>query len=76
MNTRLLCKCLLLLGISKWNSVNWQFISLLVNFIDTDELSRKAYKGILIEAERFRHDLTLHFGLFENRYKNEADSVG
>jgi len=26
--------------------------------MDTDDLSREAYEGILIEAEKFTHDLT------------------
>jgi len=41
--------------------------------MDTDELSRKAYKGIIIEAERFTHDLTLHFGLLADKCKDEAE---
>lgn len=41
--------------------------------MDTDELSRKAYKGILIEAERFTHDLTLHFGLLADKCKDESE---
>lgn len=41
--------------------------------MDTDDLSRKAYKGILIEAERFTHDLTLHFGLLADECKDEAE---
>jgi len=28
----------------------------------TDDLSIEAYKGILIEAEKLSHDLTLHYG--------------
>ena len=31
--------------------------------MDTDDLSIAAYKGIIIEAEKFNHDLTLQFGL-------------
>ncbi len=31
--------------------------------MDTDDLSKEAYEAIIIEAERFSHDLTLHFGL-------------
>ena len=29
--------------------------------MDTDDLSREAYKGILIEAEILTHDLTLQY---------------
>jgi hypothetical protein len=31
--------------------------------MDTDDLSEKAYKGVMLEAEKFNHDLTLQFGL-------------
>jgi len=31
--------------------------------MDTDELSTEAYQGILIEAEKFHHDPTLHYNL-------------
>lgn len=31
--------------------------------MDTDDLSQEAYKAVIIEAERFNHDLTLRFGL-------------
>ena len=31
--------------------------------IDTDDLSDRTYKAILLEAEKFHHDLTLQFGL-------------
>ncbi|MCX6309960.1 MAG: hypothetical protein NTY32_14465 [Bacteroidia bacterium] len=41
--------------------------------MDTDDLSKKAYRGILIEAERFTHDLTLHFGLLADKCKDEAE---
>lgn len=41
--------------------------------MDTDELSRKAYIGILVEAERFTHDLTLHFGLLADKCNGEAE---
>jgi len=43
--------------------------------MDTDDLSREAYKGILIEAEKFTHDLTLHFGLLSYDCKNEAEYI-
>lgn len=41
--------------------------------MDTDDLSKKAYKGILIEAERFTHNLTLHFGFLADKCNNEAE---
>jgi hypothetical protein len=41
--------------------------------MDTDELSTEAYEGILIEAEKFNHDLTLRFGLISYSCKNEKE---
>jgi hypothetical protein len=39
--------------------------------MDTDDLSREAYEGILIESEKLSHDLTLQFGLLSGDCKNE-----
>ncbi len=39
--------------------------------MDTDELSIKAYKGILIEAEKLTHNLTLHYGVLAIDCENE-----
>ena len=41
--------------------------------MDTDALSREVYGGIIIEAEKLTHDLTLHFGLLSNDCKNETE---
>ena len=41
--------------------------------MDTDDLSREAYDGILIEAEKLTHDLTLHYGLLSSDCKNESE---
>lgn len=41
--------------------------------MDTDELSTEAYKGIIIEAEKFNHDLTLQFGVMASSCKNERE---
>ena len=41
--------------------------------MDTDELSTEAYSGILVEAENFNHDLTLHFGLLADGCENESE---
>lgn len=60
-------------GLYDWNSVNWHLNFKLVHFMDTDDLSRKAYNGILIEAEQFPHDLTLNFGLLADRCKDDAE---
>lgn len=43
--------------------------------MDTDDLSREAYNGILVEAEKLTHDLTLHFGLLSYDCKNETDYI-
>jgi hypothetical protein len=46
--------------------------------MDTNELSQEAYEGIIIEAEKFNHDLTLQYGLLsyacddEQQYLEEA----
>ena len=41
--------------------------------MDTDDLSRESYKGILIEAEKLSHDLTLQFGVLSGDCKNETE---
>lgn len=41
--------------------------------MDTDDLSNEAYNGIIIEAERFNHDLTLRFGVLASSCKNEEE---
>ncbi|MEQ8240923.1 hypothetical protein [Marinoscillum sp.] len=43
--------------------------------MDTDNLSRESYKGILIEAEKLSHDLTLQFGLLSGDCKNETEYI-
>ena len=43
--------------------------------MDTDDLSREAYKAIIIEAERFSHDLTLHFGVLSYRCQDESEFI-
>jgi hypothetical protein len=43
--------------------------------IDTDDLSKKTYKAIMIEAERFDHNLTLQFGLLSYKCENEKDYI-
>jgi hypothetical protein len=39
--------------------------------MDTDDLSNEAYEGIIIESERFNHNLTLRFGVLSYDCKNE-----
>ena len=41
--------------------------------MDTDDLSTEAYEGIIIEAERFNHDLTLQFGVLASSCEDEED---
>ena len=41
--------------------------------MDTDELSTETYKGIIIEANKFNHDLALQFGLIASSCKNEKE---
>lgn len=49
--------------------------------MDTDDLSIPTYNGIIIEAERFNHDLTLQFGVLasdckdDDDYLNQADTM-
>lgn len=41
--------------------------------MDTDDLSTPTYQGIIIEAERLNHDLTLQFGILASGCKNDDD---
>lgn len=41
--------------------------------MDTDDLSTEAYQGIIIQAEIFNHDLTLHFGVLASDCKDEEE---
>lgn len=41
--------------------------------MDTDDLSNETYQAVIIEAEKFMHDLTLHFGVLVSSCKNEAE---
>lgn len=41
--------------------------------MDTDDLSTEAYKAILSEAEKFSHDLTLHYGLLSYNCHDETE---
>lgn len=43
--------------------------------MDTDDLSREAYDGILLVAEKLTHDLTLHYGLLSYDCKNETEYI-
>ncbi len=41
--------------------------------MDTDELSNESYEAIIIEAEKFNHDLTLQFGVMASSCENEKE---
>jgi len=43
--------------------------------MDTDDLSRETYRAIIIEAEKFNHDLTLRFGVLAGRCKDENEYI-
>ncbi len=43
--------------------------------LDTGDLSEETYQAIMIEAERFNHDLTLQFGLLSSECKDEEDFI-
>lgn len=49
--------------------------------MDTDDLSIRTYNGIIVEAERLNHDLTLQFGVLasnckdDDEYLNQAEAL-
>lgn len=43
--------------------------------MDTHDLSREAYNGILLEAEKLTHDLTLHYGVLSSDCEDEPDYI-
>ncbi|MEO8960973.1 MAG: hypothetical protein ABI325_03775 [Ginsengibacter sp.] len=43
--------------------------------IDTDDLTDKTDKAIMIESERFNYDLTLQFGLLSDECEDEKDFI-
>ncbi|MEP6951545.1 MAG: hypothetical protein ABI863_19800 [Ginsengibacter sp.] len=43
--------------------------------MDTDELSKKTYNTIMVEAEKFNHDLTLQFGLLSYECESEKQFI-
>lgn len=42
-------------------------------YMDTDNLSKESYDGIIVEAEKLTHDLALHYGLLSYDCKDEAE---
>jgi len=53
----------------------WQQAKLNTLHMDTDDLSREAYDGIILEAEKLTHDLTLHYGLLSSDCNNETEYI-
>jgi hypothetical protein len=43
--------------------------------MDTGDLSEETYTAIMIEAEKFNHDLTLQFGLLSSNCSDENDFI-
>lgn len=43
--------------------------------MDTDDLSNETYKAVIIETEKFNHDLTLQFGVMASSCKNEEEYI-
>ena len=43
--------------------------------MDTDDLSTETYSGILGEAEKLSHDLTLQYGLLSYKFLNEEEYI-
>ena len=43
--------------------------------MDTDDLSRETYRAIIVEAEKFNHDLTSQFGLLSGDCKDEQEFI-
>ena len=41
--------------------------------MDKDDLSRDSYDAIIIEAEKFHHDLTLQFGVLSGSFDTENE---
>ena len=43
--------------------------------MDTGDLSRESYEGILIETEKLTHDLTIHYGVLSYDCKDETEYI-
>ncbi|HLF35083.1 MAG TPA: hypothetical protein VI583_12645 [Cyclobacteriaceae bacterium] len=43
--------------------------------MDTDELSKESCSGILLQAEKYHHDLTLQFGVLSHDCENEEEFI-
>lgn len=43
--------------------------------IDTDDLSQNTYNAIILESDKFNHDLTLEFGCLSYECDDENDFI-
>jgi len=43
--------------------------------MDTDDLTDEIHEAIIMESDRFHHDLTLQFGLLSYECDNEAEYI-
>lgn len=41
--------------------------------MDTDNLSKETYEGVILEAEKLDHDLSMEFGVIASACKNEDE---
>jgi len=41
--------------------------------MDTDDLSEEAYNAVIMQSEKFHHDLTLQFGVLSSSCENEDE---
>lgn len=42
-------------------------------FMDTDDLSEEAYEAVIVEADKFHHDLTIRFGQLADECQDENE---
>ena len=43
--------------------------------MDTDDLSKESYEGIIMEEEKLTHDLTVYYGVLSIECKNETEYI-
>jgi hypothetical protein len=56
-------------------SVHFSLFVFHFSLMDTDDLSNETYEAVIIEAERFHHNLTLHFGVLAGQCDTEEKSL-
>lgn len=64
---------ILLIVVSLLHNLKTLTINITHHHMDTQDLSREAYEGILLEAEKLTHDLTLQYGLLSGYCNDEAE---